>query len=222
MKMFVLIGLAAASVASVASAEVFTFAHTLEVAGRLRNTPLGSVEIPYQSMHGEADISITEGIEPVAHEYGYESDPEFHVAIDGTRTDFAVLFTQGRGESIADDNAPGMWNLHMSFVPVAIIGGEEYRLPGVDGAISFIRPHQDPQPLPLGGGDEELRHGTPVVFLIESPIVLWAGGDDSSDRSFTIDAASRIIIEEQVVPMPSGVALCALTFLRLNSRRRRA
>lgn len=220
MKKSVLIGLAAAGASSVASAEVLTFAHTFEVVGRLNNTALGTADVPYQSMHGEANIAITEGVMPVAYTYAYESDPEFHVSLDAPRTDFAVLFRSGHGRSEVSE-MPGMWNLFMEYMPVAIIGDVEYRMAGDDAGIRFIRPHQDPQPLPVEGGDEEeLRHGTPVVFLIESPIVLWANGDANSQSSFTIDTSSRLLIESAVVPGP-GTPLLAGAVLVLAVRRRR-
>ncbi|MBL8746879.1 MAG: hypothetical protein JNK58_11050 [Phycisphaerae bacterium] len=219
MRPIAMIGLLAGAIASSAHAETYTFPHTFEIAGRLVNSPLGSVEIPYQAMQSLGDITITPGIAPpTAFEYHYEDVPAFSVGLEGSRTNFAVLLTDGRGNCDSDADDDSLWHLTMEYRPVALIGGVEYRM-ARNGTVSFSRPHSDPQPLPIGGGEEELRHGAPVVFLFESAITLWAEGDEMSGSFLTIDPASKIVIEESI-PAPAGGLVSLLAVASLNRRRR--
>lgn len=219
MRQVAMIGLLVGVCAGSTVAETFTFPHRLEIAGRLVNTPLGSAEIPYQATQGEGNIAITPGVmPPTTFDYGYETTPTFAVDLGGVRMNFALLLMNGRGRCDADAEDPALWRLQMEYIPVALIGGVEYRLPG-DGMISFSRPHLDPQPLPVASDDEEARHGTPVVFLIESAITLWADGDDTSESFLVIDSASRIVIEESV-PAPASGCLLGVIGAFVFGRRR--
>ncbi len=221
MKMPLIIGLALAGMTSVASADVHTFPHTLEIAGRLIDSPLGDVEIPYQATLADADISIMPSMTPpTTNMYHYETEPAFPVRLDGLRTDFALLLRGGAGHCDADPDAELVWNLTMSYRPVAIVSGTEYSLPG-DGLITFIKPHGDPQPLPVLCDDEELRHGAPVVFLIESAITLYAGGDEGASSRLVIDPASRIVIET-ALPAPSAGLCVILSGLLASASRKRS
>jgi MYXO-CTERM domain-containing protein len=226
MRHVAIMGLVVGACAAAASAETFTFPHVLEISGRLSGTPIGSMEIPYQSTHGNGDITISPGAAPpTTFEYHYEDTPTFHVGVGEGRIDFAVLLRQGGGRTDQDAQDGAMWNLMMGYELVAMVGEVEYRLPG-DGLISFIRPSADPQPLPIEGDDDDIdqgdghRHGAPVVFLIESPLTLFESGDARSQSFVTIDAASRIVIEEAVPAPAAGLGLAVLSALGAGRRRR--
>jgi hypothetical protein len=226
MRHIAIMGLIVSACAAAASAETFSFPHVLEISGRLSGTPIGSMEIPYQAVHAHGDIDISPGAAPpTTFEYHYEDTPTFHVSVGEGRTDFAVLLRQGGGRTDQDAQDQTMWNLMMGYELVAMVGDIEYRLPG-DGMMSFVRPHADPQPLPILGDDDEiddgdgLRHGAPVVFLIESPLTLFESGDARSQSFVTIDAASRIVIEEAIPAPAAGVGLAVLAAAGASRRRR--
>lgn len=200
-----------------------TFPHTLEIGGSLTNTPLGTITFPYQSTESETDITFEEGESPVAFEYAYDGEAAFTVStvIDGVGegSSFSFFLRQGHGDSTEDSEVPDQWLLTMHYQPVFLIGGTEYTLPDNE-LLTFVRPHADPQPLPTPEGGEDLRHGTPVVLLIDSPITLFENGVRGSNSFVTIDADSRIVISEPV-PSPASAGLAVLGLAVVSGRRRR-
>jgi hypothetical protein len=205
-----------------ARADVFEFPHILEISGALVGTPLGTAEIPYQASNLEVPISIeTAPVPPALFSYSYLADPAFPVDLElPGRGGFDLRFEDAGGESTADPADESRWLLTMRYRPVALVGGVEYTLPE-GGVLTFVRPHGDPQPLPVES--DELRHTDPVVFLIKEPIFLFPTGDVRSMSLVRIDAASRIVINaaHEPVPAPGGVILllgAGVTSLRPRKR----
>lgn len=210
-------------VAAPSSAAVYEFPHLLELSGSLHETALGSAEIPYQSVHAHGEIDISKAAAPAYFNYDYLHHPHFGISLDPHEEPhehrqgvFSILFQGLGGQTVQDPEDDTMWILTMHYRPMAIIGDDLYTLPG-DGTITFTKHHPDPQPLDLG--DDSDRHGAPVVFLIESPLILFLYGDHRSGQMVMIDANSRLIIET-AVPGPASGLLLASAGLILHRRRR--